>query len=97
MDIEDLQNFKVRFVKIDAKKLLTHSSEKAFTEIHKRKRRLEANGIGVIIEKIETEDAMRKLLDFDIHTDRDIYSASPSLRVRIKNASERDARMGIPV
>ena len=67
LDIADLQHFKIRFVKINAQKLLSISGDKAFAAMHKNKRKLEANGIGVIIEKIEKEEQLRELLDYDIH------------------------------
>ena len=93
MDIEDLQNFKVRFVKIDAKKLLASSSEKAFAAVHKQKRKLEANGIGVIIEKIENEEAMRELLDFDIHYGQGYLFGKPELEGAYKKRN-RARRVG---
>ncbi len=79
MNIADLQHFKVRFVKIEAAKLLEASSGTAFTTMHKQKRKLEANGIGVIVEKIETEEHMRAMLDFDLHYGQGYLFGKPEL------------------
>ncbi len=79
MNIADLQHFKVRFIKIEASKLLDASRGGEFTTMHKNKRKLEGNGIGVIVEKIETEDQMRALLDFDLHYGQGFLFGKPEL------------------
>lgn len=67
MDVGDLQRHHIRFVKISAKTLMPFTrSDKGRADLHKQKRRLESNGISVIAEKIETENDVLELLDFDI-------------------------------
>ncbi len=90
MNISDLQHFKVRFVKVPAATFLAASANTDFAALHKSKRKLEANGIGVIVEKIESEDDMRDLLDFDLHYGQGYLFGKPELegaykeRVRAK-------------
>jgi len=98
MDIQDLQHFKIRFVKIDANTLLNSmGSERDFSDTHRNKRKLEANGIGVIIEKIETEEQIRELLDFDIHYGQGYLLGKPDLEgaykksARAKRAGQRES------
>ncbi|MBL4805630.1 MAG: EAL domain-containing protein, partial [Alphaproteobacteria bacterium] len=79
INIADLQHFKVRFIKIEAAKLLNATSGSAFATMHKNKRKIEANGIGVIVEKIETEDQIRDLLDFDLHYGQGFLFGKPEL------------------
>ena len=93
LDIADLQHFKIRFVKIDAQKLLSISGDKAFAEMHKNKRKLEANGIGVIIEKVENEKQLRELLDYDIHYGQGYLFGRPDLEGAYKK-KERARRTG---
>ena len=93
LDIADLQHFKIRFVKINAQKLLSVSSDKAFAAMHKNKRKLEANGIGVIIEKIEKEEQLRELLDYDIHYGQGYLFGRPDLEGAYKK-KDRARRTG---
>lgn len=96
LDIAELERFKVRFVKIGAANLLRSTgAERNFADLHRAKRKLEANGIGVIIEKIETETQLRQLLDFDIHYGQGFLFGKPALqgayqstkRIRRSNAT----------
>ncbi|MCC6598506.1 MAG: EAL domain-containing protein [Alphaproteobacteria bacterium] len=67
-DVAQLVNLKIRFIKIDAAILLAaRSSEKEILRQERARRKLEANGIGVIAQRIEDEKQLRQLLDFDIH------------------------------
>lgn len=80
MDIADLQHFKIRFVKFPAQSLINSvGAAKSFADLHRAKRKLEANGIGVIIEKIENEQDMRALLDYDIHYGQGFLFGKPEL------------------
>lgn len=66
-DIADLQKYNVRFIKIAARTLMPYTqSDKARADFMRKKRALEGNGISVIIEKVETENDLIELLDFDI-------------------------------
>lgn len=68
LDIADLQKLKVRFVKIDAARLLAAGGrEREAALINRARRRLEANGIGVIAQRVESEAQLRQLLDIDLH------------------------------
>ena len=66
-NVENLQAVNVRFIKLNAQSLLTRmKNENAFAEALRVKRRLENNGISIIVEKIENERDLKELLDFDI-------------------------------
>ncbi|MEZ5815069.1 MAG: EAL domain-containing protein [Alphaproteobacteria bacterium] len=79
LDIADLQHFKIRFVKFAAEKLNAGWSGKDLSALHRAKRKLEANGIGVIVERIESEEQMRELLDYDIHYGQGYLFGKPEL------------------
>lgn len=66
-EVVDLQKYYVRFVKIEARTLLPYTrSDKGRAELMRRKRALEGNGISLIVEKVEAENDLIELLDFDI-------------------------------
>lgn len=94
MDIADLQHFKIRFVKFEASRLSVHGVQKEFAALHRSKRKLEANGIGVIIEKIESEEQLRALLDYDIHYGQGYLFGKPELEGAYKSRA-RARRMGL--
>lgn len=80
LDVALLQKYKVRFVKVDAQRLIAGmKSERSFAEVMKVKRKLEANGIGFIAEKIENEHTMKELLDYDIHYGQGYLFGKPDL------------------
>lgn len=80
-DIKLLQGRKIRFVKIEAEKMLQATkSDREFADIMRRKRKLEANGIGVIIEKIENESDLLELLDFNINYGQGFLFGKPDLQ-----------------
>jgi len=89
-DIALLQKYKVRFVKFDAAWMLGEmKTERQFNDMARMKRKLEANGIGVIAEKIETEHALKELLDYDIHYGQGFLFGKPGLEgaYRLKKAA----------
>jgi len=94
IDIHDLQHFKIRFVKFAANKLNASNNSKVFAELHRSKRKLEANGIGVIVERIESEEQMRELLDYDVHYGQGYLFGKPELEGAYKKRS-RARRMGL--
>ena len=55
-------------------------NERNFAEIMKYKRLLEGNGIGLVVEKIESEAMMRDLLDFDPHYGQGFLLGRPDLQ-----------------
>tara|TARA_R110001592_G_scaffold27763_14_gene102782 strand:+ start:6188 stop:7123 length:936 start_codon:yes stop_codon:yes gene_type:complete len=66
-DVKYLHTRAIHFVKIAAKTLLKESgSERGFSDIFTRKHNLDVNGIELIIEKIETEETLLQILDFDM-------------------------------
>jgi len=80
-DIADLQRFRVRYLKADADMFASAiGDERQYKAIMKAKRRLEGNGIGLIAEKIENEDMMRKLLDYDLHYVQGYLFGRPDLQ-----------------
>lgn len=100
IDVADLMHFKVRFVKIEADRLMQAGGEnsKAFAALNRDKRKLEANGIGVIASRIESEEQMRKLLDFDLHYGQGYLFGKPELEGAYKNrAGARRAGIDVDV
>jgi len=80
-DIADLQRFRVRYLKADADMFASAiGDERQYKAIMKAKRILEGNGIGLIAEKIEDEDMMRKLLDYDLHYGQGYLFGRPDLQ-----------------
>jgi cyclic-di-GMP phosphodiesterase TipF (flagellum assembly factor) len=66
-DISNLQKYNVRFVKISARTMLPYTrSDRGRADLQKIKRKLESNGVNVIVEKIEKESDLVELMDFDI-------------------------------
>lgn len=79
-DLKFLQVLKVRFVKVDAKLLKQRlKTDSDYTAFWKVKRKIEGNGIALIIEKIETEDDLRQFLDFDLHYGQGYLFGKPDL------------------
>ncbi len=67
IDIAMMRRHHVRYIKMDAAWLLQESrSEDGFSRIANIKKHLDAAGIDLILERIESEDALRELLDFNI-------------------------------
>ena len=80
-DLKFLQVLKVRFVKVGAASLLAKTkSDRDFNEIERQKRKLEGNGIGFIVEKIENETTLRELLDFSINYGQGFLFGKPDLQ-----------------
>lgn len=101
MDVSYLMEHKVRFIKISSAALIkAQSNRDVLPDLQRTKRKLEANGIGVIVEKIETEPQLRSLLDMDIHYGQGYLFGKPELqgayanRARIRrseNVTEKKA------
>ena len=84
-DLKLLQVLKVRFVKIDAKDLIKKTtSDKDFTEMMRLKKGIEGNGIGFIVEKIESEFMLKELLDFEINYGQGYLFGKPDLQAAYK-------------
>src|SRR5262249_55316973 len=67
LDLDDLGKRHFRFVKIDAARLLdaTRGPDAKF-DMKRFKAALDRNGIDLIVERIETEETLVELLDFNI-------------------------------
>lgn len=86
-DIALLQAMKVRFIKFNASELLAKAREKkGATDIWRMKRKLEGNGIGFVVEKIESEYMLKELLDFDINYGQGFHLGKPDLQGAYKEA-----------
>lgn len=67
INIRYLKNNHIRFIKLDANWLLSEGHSKTgFSRIVRMKKQLDAAGIDLIVEKIESEAVLRELLDFNI-------------------------------
>lgn len=88
IDINLLSNRHVRFIKFDAAWLIKEArSNGGDARVSRLKTQLDAAGIDLIVEKVETEEALRALLDFSIDYGQgwhfgkpDLYSAHLSRR-----------------
>jgi cyclic-di-GMP phosphodiesterase TipF (flagellum assembly factor) len=67
INIHHLTARNIRFIKLDARWLLREASLRGgISRINRLKKKLNAAGIDLIVEKIETETDVRELLDFSI-------------------------------
>lgn len=95
IDIPDLQRFNVRYVKAPAQMFLkAKASEAERAKIWKYKRMLEGNGIGLIVEKIESESMVRDLMDYDIHYGQGFLFGRPDVQGAYEPAFQRKAVKG---
>lgn len=66
-DIKYLNRRGVSFVKLNAQMILQEGrGEEGFSSLLSHKHNLEVNGIDMIVEKVESEDAVLEILDYDI-------------------------------
>lgn len=80
IDINILKKMQMRFIKLDSNWLLKEGATKeGFSRILRLKRQLDAAGIDMIIEKIETEASVRELLDFTIDYGQGFLFGKPDL------------------
>ncbi len=67
IDINFLKGSHIRFIKLDAGWILKESQSQAgFSRVARLKKQLDAAGIDLIAERIESETTLRELLDFSI-------------------------------
>jgi cyclic-di-GMP phosphodiesterase TipF (flagellum assembly factor) len=78
MNVDLLAHLQVKFVKIDAETLLTDDAEKR-RRLMALKRRLDKAGIDMIAHKIETEEAVLDLLDYEIDFGQGYLLGEPRL------------------
>jgi EAL domain-containing protein (putative c-di-GMP-specific phosphodiesterase class I) len=80
LDVPLLQKYRVRFIKIGAKKLISEMANgRRFADVMRIKRKLESNGIGFIAERVEDEHTLKELLDYDIHYGQGYLFGKPDL------------------
>lgn len=80
IDINLLKSRHIRFIKFDAAWLIKEAqSGGGAMRIHQLKTQLDAAGIDLIVEKIETEKALRELLDFGIDYGQGWHFGKPDL------------------
>lgn len=92
-DIQLMQSLKIRFVKIEAQKIFQLTRDvKGYREFTQMKRQLEGNGIGLILEKIESAHMLKELLEFDIHYGQGYYLARPDRQGAFASIQPKAAR-----
>jgi cyclic-di-GMP phosphodiesterase TipF (flagellum assembly factor) len=65
--IEDLRSRNIRYLKVDADWLIKEGQSKGgFSRIARLKKELDASGIDLIVERVESETQLRELLDYNI-------------------------------
>ena len=80
MDLEALARAQFHYIKADAGRLLEHRSiEAGEADIRRIKRELDRHGVDLIIEKIETEQQLVELLDFNIDYGQGYLFGEPRL------------------
>lgn len=80
INVAQLKSRRVRFVKMDAAWILREgASRDGFSRIVRLKKQLDAAGIDLIVEKIESEQMLRELLDFSIDYGQGFLFAKPDI------------------
>lgn len=88
IDINILKSRHIRFIKMDAHWLIKEGeTQTGFSRIIRLKKQLDAAGIDLIVEKIETEKTLRELLDFGIDYGQGYLFGKPDHHVAYKNAA----------
>ncbi len=86
IDINMLKSRHIRFIKFDAAWLVKEAqSAGGAPRVSRLKTQLDAAGIDLIIEKVETEAALRELLDFSIDYGQGWHFGKPDLYSAIIN------------
>lgn len=79
-DILSLYQRNVRFIKIPARRFLGKEEGYAdFAQMVRKKRRLEVNGIEVIIDRVESEPELLELLDYEVNFGQGFLFGRPDL------------------
>ncbi len=82
IDITALKTRHIRFIKLDSNWLMKESRTKSgFSRIIRLKKQLDAAGIDLIIEKIENEDDLRELLDYNIDFGQGYLFGKPDMHL----------------
>lgn len=82
VDADDLIAANVRFIKLDAARLVDLGNTDAGVDlIHRIKGKLDTVGITMIIEKLENERDLRELLDFEIDYGEGFLFGKPDLEI----------------
>jgi cyclic-di-GMP phosphodiesterase TipF (flagellum assembly factor) len=80
LNIARLKAHHVRFIKLDAKWLIREGhSAGGIGRISHLKKQLDAAGIDLIVEKIESEEDLRELLDYSVDFGQGYLFAKPDI------------------
>lgn len=91
-DLKYLKARHVAFVKVEADKILRQGkTETGFSNILTKKHNLDVNGIEMIVEKVETEQQIISLLDYDIKYGQGFLFGRPDFRGVYNAGSARRA------
>jgi cyclic-di-GMP phosphodiesterase TipF (flagellum assembly factor) len=87
LNVHFLKSHHVRFVKMDASWIIKEARDKTgFSRIARFKKQMDAAGIDLIVEKIETEPMLRELLDFSIDYGQGYLFGKPDIWTTYNNA-----------
>ncbi len=95
IDVTRLKDLKIRFIKLDAAWLIREAAlEGGEARVGRLKKQLDAAGIDLIVERIETESELRELLDYGINLGQGYLFAKPELYTlwREKQAKQKPGR-----
>ena len=82
LDFDSFRALNVRFVKMDSTQLIKLLEDEGGTDLmHKLQKRLDAENITLIVEKIEDERDVRELLDFEIDYGAGYLFGKPDLEI----------------
>lgn len=84
IDIGQMKNRHIRFIKMSADWLLREGGAKAgFSRIIQLRKQLDAAGIDLIVEKIESEAVLRELLDFSVDMGQGYLFGKPDMNLTL--------------
>ena len=82
LNYADLRDLNVKFIKMDSSDLIKIlGTDGGSEQIHKLKKRLDAEDMTLIVEKVETERDVRELLDFEIDFGEGYLFGKPNLEI----------------
>lgn len=87
VNIARLKSLHIRYVKFDAAWLLYESREQGgFSRVTRMKKQLESVGIDLVVERVESEEMLRELLDFGIDYGQGYLFGKPDHRAAYPEA-----------
>lgn len=86
-DIQKLKAMRLRYIKFDVNWLINESNtQNGFSRIHKLKGELDKAGIDLIVERIENEEQLRELLDFNIDYGQGYLFGKPDTHIAYRDS-----------